>query len=123
VRVILLVLGERGENPVADKFEFRYGTLLSLEYKFSKSIQDNTTVIDEEVISKNTNYTPGIIGTLGFHYVLNNVINVSVEFIFLAGYDIGKRTNMTGRNLEEASINGFVFNTGNVASLVITCKF
>lgn len=110
-------------KPLSEKLEFRYGAALSASYRFSKSERNDFDVTDEETTSKSTIFTPGAIGVVGFHYALTNVINIGAESTLTAGYNIGKTTRTAGRFNETFTNNGFNLGMGNVAALVITCKF
>jgi len=118
-----LSFGRDWIKPLSEKLEFRYGAALSAGYNFSKSEQDDLEVIDEETISKNITFRPGVVGVLGFHYALNKFINIGAESTLSAGYSIGKTTRTAGRFNETFTNRGFDFGMENVAALVITCKF
>jgi len=110
-------------KPLSEKLEIRYGAALSASYNFSKSEYDAFDTVDEETTFKRNIFTPGAIGVLGFHYALNNVINIGAESTLNAGYDIGKRTRTSDRFNENSTIRGFNLDMDNIAALVITCKF
>lgn len=109
-------------KPIKDKFEFRYGGGVYVGHALSSTTIDNLMVIDEERENKSSVFYTGVRGTLGFHYKLNDVINIGAESTLRAGYEIRKTTRTVGRLLEKISIRGFNFNTSNTPALILTCK-
>lgn len=99
--------GKEWRKEIAENFELRYGADLSFGFTYNKSEIDDENE-NQDLIDKNTTFSPGINFVFGFNYVIQEKIVFGLEVLPGINYSVGNNVKQSSSGNETTrNISGF----------------
>lgn len=110
--------GKEWRKEIVQNFELRYGADLSFGFTYNKSETDDEND-DQDFLTKNTTFEPGINFVFGFNYVIKEKIVFGLEVLPGVSYSTGKNV-IQAPNEEDVTrnVSGFNFGLSNSSVLL-----
>ncbi len=119
-------LGKEHRKETAENLELRYGADISFRYSHAKNEFSDKTANNEDLLSEQTTFEPGIYLVFGLNYVLNESFVIGAEllpgFSYFTGTTVDKNYYNTNGIEVKSDISGFHYGLSN-SSVLITLAY
>ncbi len=117
---ITLKFGKEFRKKITDKLEFRYGADISFGYQKYENENNDKSVSNNDILSKEFTYRPGANFIIGFNYLISENIILGAEILPGFIYIIGTSSELGSNNNEtETDISGFQYGLSNTSALLL----